>query len=175
MIKDIQLLPPHVIYKNSFLSALDELETNSEKLTWIHLGDQASLETPARDFYSYVETLKSAEFKALPHFVRNKIWWAIYDGEVVGRISLRLELNEFLRLAGGHIVRVPYRGKGIATYMLKTILEEESAREIQKLLITCDISNIASEKTILKNGGVFQDIVELEGRENKKRFWINLD
>lgn len=46
--------------------------------------------------------------------------------------------------------------------------------EIQKFLITCKVRNLASEKTILANGGVFDKIVDGNGEEIK-RFWITID
>ena len=117
------------------------------------------------------------EFNAPEFFVRGITFWAIMDNEVVGRIGLRLELNEELEKLGGHIgyiVRPSYRRKGIATKMLALALETDYAKDIGKLLLTCDVDNEASERTIVKNGGVFYDIVELESRANKKRFWIKL-
>jgi predicted acetyltransferase len=176
--KKIDLIYPCVEFKESFLKALNEFETQSEKLAWIYLGDNEPLDTPSRNFQAYIDKLNSAQKTALPNFVRNKVWWAIVEGEVVGRISLRLELNDFLKKAGGHIgyiVRSNYRGLGIATKMLETVLKDESSIEIGKLLLTCDVSNIASEKTIVKNGGVYEGVVELCGREDKKRFWINME
>lgn len=43
---------------------------------------------------------------------------------------------------------------------------------IQKLLVTCDETNKASEKTILSNGGIFEKIIEVDGC-NMKRYWID--
>ena len=44
---------------------------------------------------------------------------------------------------------------------------------IEKVLITCDDDNYASEKTILANGGVLEGEIEVDG-EMIKRFWITL-
>ena len=40
-------------------------------------------------------------------------------------------------------------------------------------LITCDIDNIASERTILANGGVFEREICVDG-DWMKRYWIKL-
>ncbi|SDA76471.1 hypothetical protein SAMN02910368_02583 [Lachnospiraceae bacterium G11] len=42
---------------------------------------------------------------------------------------------------------------------------------IDKILVVCDSDNIASEKTILANGGQLENIIELDGCK-MKRFWI---
>jgi predicted acetyltransferase len=47
-----------------------------------------------------------------------------------------------------------------------------------KVLVTCDKSNEASRKTIIKNGGVLENEIELDGETGSKeiiqRFWIKL-
>lgn len=57
--------------------------------------------------------------------------------------------------------------------MLKLALEECRKMKIEKVLVTCDRGNIGSEKTILKNGGVFENEVPEEGHFTR-RFWITL-
>ena len=42
---------------------------------------------------------------------------------------------------------------------------------MQKLLVTCNINNQASEKTILANGGVFEKTIDVDGSQIK-RYWI---
>ena len=98
---------------------------------------------------------------------------------MVGRIGLRHELNDFLETHGGHIgyiVRPSWRHKGIATNMLKQVLDTGISRSIGKLLLTCDEGNIASEKTILACGGQLQDILAYDpAKPGKKRYWINVN
>ena len=47
-----------------------------------------------------------------------------------------------------------------------------------KVLVTCDKNNEASRKTIIKNGGVLENEIELDGETGSKeiiqRFWIKL-
>ena len=42
---------------------------------------------------------------------------------------------------------------------------------IEKMLVVCDAENIASEKTIIANGGQLENIIEVDGCR-MKRFWI---
>jgi predicted acetyltransferase len=94
-------------------------------------------------------------------------------GEVVGRISLRHELNELLFTWGGHIgysVRPSARRRGHATAALAGMLEVCRGKGIDPVLITCDVDNVASRRTIEGAGGVYEDT-----RDGKLRFWVDLD
>lgn len=175
---DLKLLRPHASFKESYLAGLEELTTDSDRSAWVYMGDSAPRDLPKKDFESYVAALLLRETTRPEGFVCDTVYWAVNDGEVIGRISLRHELNDFLRHAGGHIgyiVRPAYRGKGAATEMLRQILETPQARSIGRLLLTCDVGNTASEKTILKNHGTLESVVDQGGdRPSKKRFWITL-
>ena len=57
--------------------------------------------------------------------------------------------------------------------MLRLNLENCRSRNIDKVMITCGSTNIASEKTILANGGVFEKEIYANG-DNIKRCWITL-
>ena len=46
--------------------------------------------------------------------------------------------------------------------------------DIRKVLITCDADNLASEKTILANGGIFEKYVEVDD-SLFKRYWLTID
>ena len=100
------------------------------------------------------------------------------DNRIVGVIDLRHHINHpILGTWGGHCgysVRPSERGKGYATEMLR--LNKLNAKEmgIHKMLVTCTEGNIASEKTILANGGIYEKTIDVDG-DKMKRFWINTD
>lgn len=110
--------------------------------------------------------------------VPSSTYLAIDDsGNLVGMIDIRHRLNEYLINLGGHIgysILKSERKKGYATEMLRQALDICRNLKIEKALITCDKDNIASAKTILKNGGILED----ERKENSsiiQRYWINLN
>lgn len=45
---------------------------------------------------------------------------------------------------------------------------------IKKVLITCNDDNTASEKTILANGGVFENTITVNNKV-MKRYWITVN
>lgn len=99
------------------------------------------------------------------------------DNRIVGMIDLRHHINHpILSLWGGHIgysVRPDERKKGYGKEMLRQILHNCKQYGLNKVLITCDEDNFASEKIILANGGVFEHNVCVDGVKIK-RYWIDL-
>ena len=100
------------------------------------------------------------------------------NGELVGRVSVRWELNEALRHVNGHVgyaVRPAFRRRGHAVRLLRGALTMLAARGVPAALLTCDETNTASVATIRACGGVLRDRVEtgLDGApfpEPKLRF-----
>lgn len=100
----------------------------------------------------------------------------IDDGHLVGMISIRHRINDYLLKFGGHIdycVRKSHRHKGYATEMLGLALKECLRLNIKEVLITCDKDNIASAKIIIKNGGMLENEI-IEKNKIFQRYWINL-
>jgi len=171
----LKLIAPSIQYEVSFRAAFSELESDSDRFAWIYLGEAHYENYFKTSFAEYVATLLRRETETPPNFVCDSIYWAVLDNEVVGRISIRHELNDFLSKVGGHIgyiVRPSYRGRGIATQMLKQVLRTQRAQQIGKLLLTCDEHNVASEKTIMNAGGTLSDCIDMDpGKPRKKHFW----
>lgn len=101
------------------------------------------------------------------------------DSRVVGMIQVRHYFNEFLEKYGGHIgysIRPSERRKGYAGHMLKECLPYCMDLGLKKVLVTCLDNNEGSRRTILINGGVYENTVhEPEENVNLERYWITLE
>lgn len=100
------------------------------------------------------------------------------DGRLVGMIQVRHCLNDYLLNFGGHIgysVRPSERRKGYAKEMLKMSLNYCREIGLEKVLIICAETNEGSRRTILSNGGIYENTVyESDKKENRQRYWIEL-
>lgn len=93
---------------------------------------------------------------------------------LVGAVNIRHYLNEGLLRNGGHIgdgVRPSERRKGIATRMIGLALEECKKLGIQQVLMVCDKNNIGSAKSIMANGGILENEIDVDG-VTEQRYWI---
>lgn len=100
------------------------------------------------------------------------------DNKLIGMIQVRHYFNEYLEKYVGNIgysVRPSERRKGYAKKMLASVLPFCRELGLKKILVSCIDGNIASEKTILANGGKYESTVQ-EPRGNRilKKFWIEL-
>ena len=102
--------------------------------------------------------------------------WIVEDDEVLGAIALRHELNDFLLRAGGHIgygIRPSARRRGLATFALGAVLPYAAKLGLPRVLVTCNVANEGSRRTIERNGGELEDIRDTEiGR--LRRYWITI-
>jgi predicted acetyltransferase len=121
--------------------------------------------------YDHSEGLNIPEGKVPATFLL-----AVVSGEVVGRISIRHQLNDFLMNFGGHIgymVRPSHRRKGYATEMLRQAKAIAKSLGINIALVTCNDDNLGSITVIESQGGVLENIVDENGRA-LRRYWITL-
>ena len=96
------------------------------------------------------------------------------DGKLVGRASIRHELNTFLLNYGGHIgygVRPAFRRKGYATEILRQSLAYIRGIGVRDVLMTCFDENVGSATVIESCGGELENIVEFEEKP-LRRYWI---
>ncbi len=104
--------------------------------------------------------------------------FAFCGATIVGRLQLRLVLNDFLLRFGGHIgyvVLPPFRNRGYAQAMLRQGLDVARSLGIDPVLLTCDEGNASSAHVIEKAGGVLENVVDvLPGAPRKRRYWVRL-
>lgn len=137
---------------------------------------------PDRPFSEYLQFLLDCESgtNLAPEDVQATFLLAENDdGEIVGRISIRHQLNDFLERIGGHVgygVLVEFRKTGYGTQILKEAKSYiKNELNLNRILVTCDETNIGSIKIIESNGGIYENsYMGPEVEIPKKRYWIEL-
>jgi predicted acetyltransferase len=131
-------------------------------------------------FSRYLEVLEEHErgVNLPPNHVPSTFLFAFKGERIIGRVSIRHQLNDFLLRVGGHIgyVVVPeFRRQGHATAILRLAIRFAHDRlGHDRVLLTCDDDNIGSIKAIEKNHGVLEDVVsEPDLDKPKRRYWID--
>lgn len=169
----IVLIPPTESYRDSFLRGLREFR--DEGLLWWIAGD---IEFAELDFAAFVAKKLADSQAGTEVRVPKTHLWAVAEKQFVGRISIHHALDEALRVAGGHIGydTVPsYRGRGVATEMLRQALPRARALGLREVLITCDDTNAASIRVVERNGGLLRDTRVVDAHRPPKRYyWIAL-
>lgn len=167
---DVTLVEPTEDLRAKFLSMAEEYSFAG------HEHYQSAVE----DFPAYVQRLSNVArgIGLRPDRVPESTFWLVAGGEVMGRSKLRHHLTPMLRIEGGHIgydIRPSERQKGYGTLILKLTLEKAKGVGLRRVLLTCDVDNIASARIIEKNGGVFHGraISDRSGREISQ-YWITL-
>jgi predicted acetyltransferase len=132
---------------------------------------------PDRPWAAYVEALgnRPRGLGLTPGWVPETFLAAEVDGELVGRVSIRHELNEGLENLGGHIgyaVRPNHRRRGYGTEILRQALLRAHSIGIHPVLVTCDEHNLASATIIERHGGVLEDVRDDPDGPPKRRYWI---
>ena len=128
-----------------------------------------------RDFDRYVRELDCLEPD--PEHVPYSTFFLL-DTErdrLLGAVNIRHRLNERIAKTGGHLgmgIRPSERRKGYATAMIDLALKKCAELGIRDVLMTCDRENVASAKSIVRNGGVLEnEIIDDEGTIIQ-RYWI---
>ena len=164
----IALQPPSLTLLLSFRAALAEYHAEGRHL-----------ELDAETLPEYIVGLPERIRPRGPERVPETVFWGVVDGEYVGRVSLRHSLNAGLEAWGGHIgyeVQPSRRGQGYGHALLGGVLPHARALGLERVLLHCDESNMASIRVIEGAGGVFAGQtpnLEREGAPGRS-YWIAL-
>jgi len=111
--------------------------------------------------------------------VPSTMLYAFVDGEIVGRLNIRHELNDNLLQRGGHVgysVSPKHREKGYATEIFRQGLYFCQKLGLDKILVTCGDENVASWKIIEKFSGSLENrFLDSTGKEFVRRYWMNIE
>lgn len=168
------LIPATSNYKNQITNFLDECVASGERII-----PSAIAKFDYHDFENYCKLLYDRIHPTTSDRVPATIYFCLDTDRdiVVGSVDIRHYLNDHLLLCGGHIgdgVRPSERRKGIATEQIGLALEKCKELGIDRVLMTCEIWNVGSAKSIINNGGVLENEVEVDGKVFQ-RYWINND
>lgn len=168
---NLKLIKASDQYRAQITDMLDEWHQTGEKII-----PYAIRRTDYHDFDNYCENLEVMEDAG--GLVPDSTFFCLDEDRdiIVGAVNIRHYLNDALLLNGGHIgdgIRPSERRKGYATRMIRLALDECRKLGIQRVLMVCNKENIASAKTILKNGGVLENEIDVDG-VIEQRYWIEL-
>lgn len=167
----MKLIKPNIDLKDDYLAMVDEWKRTDDRLTPFSLAFDTS------DFQKFLDWNKYLEHTPEEGFVCHSTFWLVNEAnKILGTTNIRHKLNEKLLIRGGHIgygIRPSQRRNGYATKILELSLLEVKKLGIDKALITCHKENIASKKTILKNGGIIRREEFYEGKILLS-YWIDI-
>ena len=139
------------------IGADDDLDSPEGFADWVH--DQVRLTHPPGS--------------PCPQEQHSSPRWIVEDDQVRGGIALR-HIADDKRGDIGYGVCPSARRRGLATWALAQMLNEaKAALSVDRLLVVCEADNVASIRTIERNGGVLECIrTGIHGPV--RRYWITL-
>lgn len=172
----IKLVKPSLEYEKQIKEVREQMIMNDNFAGCSDLEDYSNISR-------WLEHLKNLETKETCG--KDMVPSTLYVGidtdrnKIIGFINLRHHINHpILSLWGGHIGYsiVPFeRAKGYGTEILRQMLKiVKQEYKLDRVLITCNEDNIASERIIINNGGVYDVTVNDSDNNRVKRYWIDL-
>ena len=125
--------------------------------------------------------MDSRDSSKLPsNYVPSYDYFFVDDDKFIGVVHIRIKLTPNLFRLGGHIgygINPKYWNKGYGTKLLRMTLDNYKDLIYEdRILITCDDTNIASAKIIETNGGVLDNKIENTDDGEvflTRRYWID--
>ena len=170
--KNLKLRRLRLEDEKNYLTYLDEWKNDDEVTP--HSNQMRGL-----SYKDYLDVLEKRE-KGLYHPETRvpDVTYILTDGQgvIYGSLNLRLKLNDHLFKYDGHIgygIAPSKRGQGYGRLILKSGLAICKRRGFDKVLVTCNEENIVSEKVILSQGGILENVI-WKNDGYIKRYWISI-
>lgn len=153
---------------------INKIDKNFEGLDFLSNINEKNFENALEEIEKYKH-----KDRINKNYSTETFWIAISDTEeIVGGIIFRQQLKGNLINHGGnlgYLIRPLERKNGYGTEMLHLALEKCRENGLEKVLVTCRDTNVASEKVIKKNGGIYENnFYDKKSDKNYKRYWIKL-
>lgn len=179
----VRLIPPCPELLDAYTDALargwsphTERDISQEQLALIR-RDRAGF---LRDLCDPTRMLRTTAGQTVPRIPGLAFW--ILDEDFCGAINLRhlIGTDDLPPHVSGHIgysIVAWRRGAGRATAALRLLLPTARAAGLGRVMITCDIDNLASRRVIEKVGGrrTSNGPPLAPGLPIKLRYWVDLD
>lgn len=170
----LELVHPSSTLRDSYRALIAEFVANGDALVPFTLAFENA------DFDAFLSRLSDcAVGVGVPDgFVAHSTFWLVRDGkEVVGVSNIRHALTPALLREGGSIgygIRPTARRQGLGVAILRLSVLRAVELGLTRVLVTCGKQNVASARTILRNGGVLESEEYLAERgEVVQRYWIS--
>ncbi len=127
-------------------------------------------------FSDWVSRLERASLPGAESSLRCMCRWIVEHGAVLGGIALRYGDDDLVEKIGhiGFGVRPSARRRGVATWALGELLRVARTVDVDGVLIVCEADNVGSARTIERNGGELEAIVDTDhGRFRRYRISAN--
>lgn len=141
---------PEIGDKELLQAYIDEHHAHGERSL------SASMNLQAMDFMEWVRQIHQNAETGDEKWGRSYTLLCMDKESLIGLLNIRPELPDELRHTLGDIgygVRPSQRGRGYATEMLGHALDVCRKKGMEQVVLGCYSDNIASQRTILKNGG----------------------
>ncbi len=159
--------------ESAFINGYEDWK--NEDITWYSF-----IWKPGSDYKEHLKQLVDCKDKSklAENRVPSTMLYAFVNDEIVGRLSIRHELNNSLLERGGHIgysVSPRLRGNGYATEIFKQGLIYCNKLGLKNILVTCADQNIPSWKIIEKFASHLENrIYDSIKNEYVRRYWVDV-
>ena len=156
------------------LRRFEYTDIDSMLRNWI--ADEQTQWDYGEPYYSTPEAVKNLfDTKYIVSYTKDDYYrWAVIEkesGECIGQIAYFTVDTDNQHGEIEYVIGPEFQGKGYATEMLRLDILKAKELGIEKMLVTCDEGNVASERTIIANGGVYENTIDVDG-DRMKRYWI---